>query len=112
MKDFLLNMMSAMMPFMKPLVWLALAAFVIGIILAFVQGEATRKLARATFWIVLIIGIFFVVAQFMGLWLGAQPSINFGDSKKFEFILVPFWQLGLGALVAAVIMRLAMRNQS
>jgi len=111
MKGFLLNMMSAMMPFMKPLVWLALAAFVIGIILAFVQGEATRRLARIAYWIVLVIGIFFVVAQFMGLWLGAQPSINFGDPKKFEFILVPFWQLGLVALAAAFIMRLAMRNR-
>ncbi len=112
MKGFLMDMMSAMMPFMKPLVWTALAAFIIGLVLAFAGGTSTRALARFARRVVLAIGIFFVVAQLMGLWLGAQPSINFGDPRKFEFILVPFWQLGLAALAGAFVMRLATRNRA
>ena len=48
----------------------------------------------------------------MGLWLGAQPSINFGNPKKFEFILVPFWQLGLAALAGSFILWLAKRGKA
>jgi hypothetical protein len=35
--------------------------------------------------------------------LGAQPAINFGDSTKFEFILYPFWQIGLALLVPGLL---------
>jgi hypothetical protein len=27
--------------------------------------------------------------------MGLNPSYNLGDPAKFEFILVPFWQVGL-----------------
>jgi len=36
-----------------------------------------------------------VVMHFMGL----SASYNFGDPSQFEFILVPFWQIGV-ALIA------------
>ncbi len=105
MKGMLMDMMSAMMPLMKPLVWIALAAFVAGVALAFIKGNATLRMARLALWVVAGIGLFFVLAQFMGLWLGAQPSINFGDASKFEFILVPFWQLGIAALIGAFVLK-------
>ncbi len=107
MKGMLMDMMSAMMPLMKPLVWLALAAFVAGLALVLTGGGS--RIARLALWIVAGIGIFFLLAQGMGLWLGAQPSINFGDARKFQFILVPFWQLGLAALAGAVVLRLLQR---
>jgi hypothetical protein len=28
-------------------------------------------------------------------YMGLNPSYNLGDPSKFEFILVPFWQIGL-----------------
>jgi hypothetical protein len=28
-------------------------------------------------------------------YMGLNPSYNLGDPTKFEFILVPFWQIGL-----------------
>ena len=104
MKSSLIGMMTAMMPFMKPLVWLALAAFLIGVVAALVRADGARALSRVALWVLAIIGVFFVLAQLMGMWLGAQPSINFGDPKKFEFILVPFWQLGLVMLAGAVVL--------
>jgi hypothetical protein len=40
-------------------------------------------------------------------YLGYEPSYNFGDSTKFEFVLIPFWQISivigvLGALCLLV----------
>lgn len=40
------------------------------------------------------------------MFLGATPSINFGDSTKFEFGLKPFWEIGLGMLVPGVLIAL------
>ena len=109
MKGMLMDMMSAMMPLMKPLVWLALLAFIVGVVLVLLGGQGWHKLSRVALWVVAGVGIFFLLAQGMGLWLGAQPSINFGDARKFEFILVPFWQLGLAALAGTVVLRLLQR---
>ncbi len=102
----LIDIMTAMMPFMKPLAWLALAAFVAGLVMTLLRGEGSRKIGRIAGRLVLGIGIFFLAAQLMGMMLGANPSINFGDARKFQFILVPFWQLGLACLAAAVVLRL------
>jgi hypothetical protein len=37
--------------------------------------------------------------QFMNMWLGAKPFINFADSRQYQFVLVPFRQVGLAVLV-------------
>jgi hypothetical protein len=41
-----------------------------------------------------------VVASVVMSYIGMNPSYNLGDPTKFEFVLVPFWQIGLviGAL--------------
>ena len=109
MKGFLIEMMTALMPFMKPLVWLAALSFIAGLLLVFAGGQGWYKLSRIAMWILAGIGIFFIAAQGMGALLGAQPSINFGDVKKSEFVLVPFWQLGIAALVGAGILRALQR---
>ncbi len=98
-KSTLIDIMTLMMPAMKPLVWLALAAFVAAIVLVIAGGEMRERWAPKAAGITLAIGIFFLAAQGMGALLGAAPSINFGDPRKFEFILVPFWQLGIACLV-------------
>lgn len=33
------------------------------------------------------------------------PTINFGDSSKFEFILVSFWQIGVALLIASLVIK-------
>jgi hypothetical protein len=104
-----MDMMTAMMPLMKPLVWLAALSFIAGVLLVVAGGPGWYKLSRITLWILAGIGIFFIAAQGMGALLGAQPSINFGDAKKFEFVLVPFWQLGIAALIGAGIVHALQR---
>lgn len=110
MKMMLMDIMTAMMPYMKPLVWLALAAFIAGLALALMGGEGSVKFVRLAFGIVLGVGVFFIAAQLMGLLLGAGPSINFGDPRKFQFILVPFWQLGIACLAGAGVLKLLLRR--
>lgn len=116
MKQALLDLMVAMMPFMMPIVWLGYASVACGVLLL-VAALAVPRLAHAKAGALLAgrlaaaVGIFFIACQIMGNLLGAQPAINFGDSTKFEFNLVPFWQIG-GAFLASgiVIALLAMRG--
>ena len=105
MKPFLIDVMTKMMPFMKPLVWLAGLSFLASLALVVIGGHQWRTWARWTSAVTLVIGIFFLAAQGMGLLLGASPSINFGDASKFEFILVAFWKLGLASIGAWLIIQ-------
>lgn len=107
MKDFMINMMAAMMPYMKPLMWLGVIAAALGLVLLIVH-IVTR--ANTGGWVLLIgrialgFSVFFFGCQLAGHFLGAAPGINFGDFKKMEFNIVPFWQIGAGFLVSALIL--------
>jgi hypothetical protein len=41
------------------------------------------------------VGVMLIVANLIMSFIGLSASINFGDAAKFEFVLVPFWQIGL-----------------
>ena len=47
-----------------------------------------------------VIGIALIAAYGVMSYMGLGASYNLGDPTKFQFILVPFWQIGLA--VAAV----------
>jgi hypothetical protein len=58
---------------------------------------------KALLWIGFLlcaIGLAVIVASAAMSYLGMNPSYNLGDPAKFEFILVPFWQIGL--VIAAI----------
>ncbi len=105
MKSNLIDVMTLMMPFMRPLVWLAGLSFLAALALVLIGGDQWRTWARRTSAVTLVIGLFFLAAQGMGLLLGAAPSINFGDASKFEFYLVAFWKLGLASIGAWLIIQ-------
>ena len=50
-------------------------------------------------WLFCAVGVALIGANFMMTYRGLTASFNFGDPAKFQFILVPFWQIGL-AIVA------------
>jgi hypothetical protein len=53
---------------------------------------------KALLWIGFLlcaIGLVVIVTSAVMSYLGLNPSYNLGDPTKFEFILVPFWQIGL-----------------
>ena len=108
MKDLMIDMMVAMMPFMKPVMWVGIIVAIIG--LTFIATKIIFKMdmQKGITWsgrIALSTAIFFLAAQIAGYFLNMPPTINFGDSSKFEFILVSFWQIGIALLVASLIIK-------
>jgi hypothetical protein len=71
---------------------------------------------KALLWIGLLlcaIGVVVIVASAAMSYLGMNPSYNLGDPAKFEFILVPFWQIGLViAAIGAVCLMASRRGNS
>jgi len=51
-------------------------------------------------WLFLSIGAVLIVANLVMSLMGLGASYNFGDPAKFQFILVPFWEIGLA--IAAI----------
>ena len=114
MKDALIEMMIAMMPYMKPFMYIGIAFVVLGLILVLTKMAAKAPDNKALRWSLRFIFItagFFLIAQAMGIFLSMPPTINFGDSSKFEFILVSFWQIGLAFLIAALILKVLGRTK-
>jgi len=53
---------------------------------------------KALLWIGFLlcaIGLVVIVSSAVMSYMGLNPSYNLGDPAKFEFILVPFWQIGV-----------------
>lgn len=116
MKQMMLDVMVAMMPYMMLVVYAGYASVATGTLAAVggmvVPGLAQSGLALLAGRIAMLIGIFFIACQFAGMMLGATPAINFGDSTKFEFNLVPFWQIGAAFLVAGTLISYFTRRRS
>jgi hypothetical protein len=51
-----------------------------------------------------VVGVSVVIAQ-----RGGSPSLSLGDPAKFQFILVPFWQIGLGVAVLGALILIVSR---
>ncbi|MFV1984824.1 MAG: hypothetical protein ACC657_14860 [Thiohalomonadales bacterium] len=109
MKDSMIDTMLAMMPYMKPFMWFGAAFAVIGIVLILAQlmfKSNANKGIVLSMRIVLVTAVFFLLAQAAGVYLSMSPTVNFGDSSKFEFILVSFWHIGLAFLFTALILKI------
>jgi hypothetical protein len=53
---------------------------------------------KALLWIGVLlcaIGLAMIATSAVMSYMGLNPSYNLGDPAKFEFILVPLWQIGL-----------------
>jgi hypothetical protein len=58
---------------------------------------------RALLWLGFLlcgIGVAAILASAVMSYAGMNPSYNLGDPAKFEFVLVPIWQVGM--VVAAI----------
>lgn len=101
MKQTMLDLMVAMMPYMMPLVYAGGVLLALGALATLVRlaSGSAAGLARISGRLLMALGVFFLACQVAGMVLGAPPSINFGDATKFEFNLKPFWQIGLALLI-------------
>ncbi len=107
MKQMMMDMMILMMPAMKPLVWIGAAVAVGGValvILRQIMNEKNGQMVLLAGRIMLGLAVFFLGCQVAGMWLEMAPQINFGDFEKMEFKLVPFWQIGIGFFVVALVL--------
>ena len=108
MTQFMLDMMVAMMPYMMPIIRVGQIALGVGL-LAWIASAIVRPNdlpATVLLWcgrIAAGVGVFFIACQLAGMMLGATPAINFGDATKFEFNLVPFWQIGTVFALAGIV---------
>lgn len=106
MKDLMIDMMVSMMPYMKPLMWTGAVIATIAmlmIIINLIMKKQSQKMLTWSGRFVLAVAFFFLSSQVAGYFLSMSPTINFGDASKYEFKLVSFWQIGLGFLIAAII---------
>jgi hypothetical protein len=55
-------------------------------------------------------GIALAAAGAVLSYMGVDASYNLGDPGKLEFILVPFWQIGLAVAVVGAALALASRR--
>ncbi len=106
MKQTMIDLMNATMPYMKWPLWIGAGLIVIAIVLIISQRLLKKSGPLKSVSGVLIgLGVFYFACHAMGLWLGMTPKINFADATKFEFVLVPFWQIGAGLLSAGILFR-------
>jgi TRAP-type C4-dicarboxylate transport system permease small subunit len=56
------------------------------------------------------IGVVVVIASVVMRYMGYEASYNFGDPAKFEFVLVPFWHMGLAIGAAGALCLLVSRR--
>jgi hypothetical protein len=69
---------------------------------------------RALHWLGILLsgaGAAVIAASAVMGYMGLAASYNFGDPAKFQFYLVPFWQIGLGIAVVGVICLLLSRRR-
>lgn len=67
---------------------------------------------RIFFWfggLLCILGAGLVMASGVMIYMGLSASYNLGDPTKFQFVLVPFWQIGLGIAAVGVVLLAASR---
>ena len=115
MKNIMIDMMVAMMPYMKPVMWLGVIVVCIGLLFIIANLLLNKDINKGITWsfrIALSTAIFFLLAQLAGYFLSMPPTVNFGDSSKFEFILVSFWQIGTALLVASLIIKFLAKLKS
>jgi len=114
MKDMMIDMMVLMMPYMKPVMWVGAVFAVIGLLIIISKFVLKIDMQKSILWsgrIALSTAVFFLAAQIAGYFLNMPPTVNFGDSSKFEFILVSFWQIGVALLVASLIIKFLSSKQ-
>jgi hypothetical protein len=67
---------------------------------------------RTLFWIgglLCATGLAVVSASGVMTYMGLSASYNFGDPTKFQFVLVPLWQIGLAIAGSGAVLLIATR---
>lgn len=117
MKQLMIDTMAAMMPFMRPLTFIAAGLIVIGVLAGLISRASQQGagVARGCGVFTLAAGIFFLACDITGRFLGFAPTILYADPLDRELFRNqwPFWMVGLGLVLAGFAVRaLARRVQN
>lgn len=106
MKQTLIDMMSAMMPFMRPLAVGAAGLALLGLS-AGLFSRSGSSVARLLGRLVTLAGLFFIACEITGRVLGFEATVLFADpiDRALYWNQWPFWAIGIGLLVAGMIVR-------
>ena len=109
MKQVMIDMMTAMMPFMRPLSIVAAVLIVIGLVLGVVArlGGGSSRLGAWCGLGGLLAGIFFLACEAAGRFLGFEPTILYAAPIDRELFRNqwPFWTIGGALLLLGFIVR-------
>lgn len=110
MRQMLMDMMIAMMPYMKLIVFVGIGLLAIG----FLVGIFARMSGMGggfngiCYKLAIGVGVFFIVCELMGRLLGVEATMFFG-SDPFNRVLYsnqwPFWTIGAMFVVGSFIVR-------
>lgn len=98
MKQLMIDMMAAMMPYMRPFAILAAALALLALVLALLgRGAGLAALGRN---VALAAGVFFLGCEVAGRMLGFEPTVLFASpmDRALYRNQWPFWTLGLAFL--------------
>lgn len=112
MKQQLIDMMTALMPFMRPIAVGAAGLALLGLSAGLFARNGSR-LGGLLGRLVGLAGIFFLVCEGMGRWLGFEPTLLFADplNRVLYRNQWPFWAVGVGLLIASMIVRRVARGR-
>lgn len=107
MAQFMIDMMVMMMPYMKPILYIGLAALTLSLLLFAAQAMSGNGGALAALAVKIAIGVgfFFVACEIAGRLLGMEPTLLF-SADPFDREMYrnqwPFWAMGAALLLAAL----------
>lgn len=110
MKQLMIDMMAAMMPYMRPFALLAAALAVLGLVSGLLGQGRIASLGRTT---ALTAGVFFIGCEAAGRMLGFEPTILFAApaDRMLYRNQWPFWTIGIGFLLLSLLMRVLTRSR-
>lgn len=107
MKQFMIDMMSMMMPYMKPIAYVGVAAVLVAPVLGLARSHATSGLQAGLIKLTLGVGVFFVTCELAGRMLSMEPTLLFA-SDPFNRTLYrnqwPLWCVGTAFVLAGLIL--------
>lgn len=110
MQQMLISIMTALMPYMKLIVFVGAGLLLIG----FMVGIFARMSGMGggfnglCYKLALVIGVFFVACEGIGRLLDMEPTVLFGTDLLNRVLYGnqwPFWALGVGFVVGSLIVR-------
>ncbi len=110
MRQMLMDMMIAMMPYMKLIVFVGAGLLAIGLavgIVARVSGIG-GGFNGLCYKLAIAVGVFFLACEGMGRVLGVEPTMVFGTNMMDRVMFSnqwPFWALGLMFVAGSLVVR-------